>query len=137
MHKMLGFGKVKLLYFLRTTLMKYLLSGAIILLCLALAKFIMHFIGGSFPAPLLAMVILLVLLLSGIVKEHHVKPCASPILNIMPIFFIPAGIGFIEHLGIIKSQWPFLVSVLVLVPITSLLLISGVIAYFKGRENND
>ncbi|MEN8635156.1 CidA/LrgA family protein [Pseudoalteromonas distincta] len=117
--------------------MKYLLSSAIILLCLALAKLIMHFIGGSFPAPLLAMVILLALLLSGIVKEQHVKPCASPILNIMPIFFIPAGVGFIEHLDLIKSHWAFLASVVVLVPITTLLLVSSIIAYFKGKENND
>ena len=93
--------------------------------------------GGSFPAPLLAMVILLILLLSGLVKEQHIKPCATPILNIMPIFFIPAGVGFIEHLGLIKSQWPFLVSIIIFIPLSSLLLISSVIAYFKGRENND
>ncbi|MBB1384453.1 MULTISPECIES: CidA/LrgA family protein [Pseudoalteromonas] len=117
--------------------MKFLLSSAIILLCLAVAKLIMHIMGGSFPAPLLAMVILLVLLLSGLVKEQHIKPCATPILNIMPIFFIPAGVGFIEHLGLIKSQWPFLVSIIIFIPLSSLLLISSVIAYFKGRENND
>lgn len=117
--------------------MKYLLSSAIILLCLASAKFIMHFVGGGFPAPLLAMVILLALLLSGVVKEQHVQPCASPILNIMPIFFIPAGVGFIEHIGLIKSHWAFLVSVVILVPISTLLLVSYVIAHFKGKENND
>lgn len=117
--------------------MKFLLSSAIILLCLAVAKLIMYIMGGSFPAPLLAMVILLVLLLSGLVKEQHIKPCATPILNIMPIFFIPAGVGFIEHLGLIKSQWPFLVSIIIFIPLSSLLLISSVIAYFKGRENND
>ncbi|MEL0648080.1 CidA/LrgA family protein [Pseudoalteromonas agarivorans] len=117
--------------------MKYLLSSAIILLCLALAKLVIHFIGGSFPAPLLAMVFLLILLLSGVLKEHHVKPCASPILNIMPIFFIPAGVGFIEHIGLIKSNWPFLASVVLLVPASTLLLVSAVMAHFKGKENND
>lgn len=117
--------------------MKYLLSSAIILLCLTLAKLVMHFIGGSFPAPLLGMVILLTLLLSGIVKEHYVMPCASPILNIMPIFFIPAGVGFIEHIDLIKSNGPFLVSVVLLVPSSTLLLVSAVMAYFKGRDNND
>ena len=81
---------------------KYLLSCIIILSCLAIAKFIMHFIGGSFPAPLLGMLILLSLLLTGIIKESHVTPCASPLLNFMPLFFIPAGVGFIEHLGLIQ-----------------------------------
>ncbi|MDX1727975.1 MAG: CidA/LrgA family protein, partial [Pseudoalteromonas tetraodonis] len=38
--------------------MKYLLSSAIILLCLATSKFIMHLLDASFPAPLLAMVLL-------------------------------------------------------------------------------
>jgi len=118
-------------------MMKYLLSSAIILLCLACAKLIMHYTGGSFPAPLLAMVILLVLLLAGIVKEQHLKPCASPILNVMPIFFIPAGVGFIEHLNLIKSNWPFLMSVIFIVPASTLLLVSSVMIFFKSRKNND
>ena len=118
-------------------MMKYLLSSAIILLCLACAKLIMHYTGGSFPAPLLAMVILLVLLLAGIVTEQQLKPCASPILNVMPIFFIPAGVGFIEHLNLIKSNWPFLMSVIFIVPVSTLLLVSSVMVFFKSRKNND
>ena len=131
------FAKVVLCFIDGPPLMKFLLSSVIILLCLACAKLIMYFLGGSFPPPLLAMIILLTLLLSGVVKEHHIKPCASPMLNIMPVFFIPAGIGFIEHLVLIKSYWPFLVTVMVLVPASSLLLISLLIGHFKGRENND
>ena len=99
--------------------MKYLLSSAIILLCLVCAKFFVYSINTHFPAPLLAMLFLLVLLLSGLVKEHHIKPSASPILNIMPIFFIPAGVGFIEHLELIRSHWVFLVCVVILVPMAT------------------
>jgi holin-like protein len=117
--------------------MKYLFSSAIILLCLAAAKFIMQLLGGGFPAPLLAMVILLLLLLTGLIKEQQLQPCASPILNVMPIFFIPAGVGFIEHLTLIKSHWPFLVSIVLLVPISTLLLVAYVMAHFTGRESND
>lgn len=83
------------------------------------------------------MVILLILLLIGAVKEHQLKPCATPILNIMPIFFIPAGVGFIEHLGLIKSHWPFLTAVILLVPLSSLVLVASLVGYFKGRANND
>ncbi|TMP19507.1 CidA/LrgA family protein [Pseudoalteromonas sp. S2893] len=117
--------------------MKYLLSSAIILLCLGCAKLIMHLIDGSFPAPLLGMVILLSLLLLGVVKEHHIKPSASPILNIMPIFFIPAGVGFIEHIALIKLHWPYLVLVILLVPASTLLLVSSVVGYVKGKNSND
>jgi len=71
------------------------------------------------------------------VKEHHIKPSASPILNIMPIFFIPAGVGFIEHIALIKLHWPYLVLVILLVPASTLLLVSSVVGYVKGKNNND
>ncbi|WP_394193528.1 CidA/LrgA family protein [Pseudoalteromonas atlantica] len=114
-----------------------LLSIAIILGCLAAAKVIMHFTQGSFPAPLLGMLLLLGLLLTGLVKEHHVTHSASPLLNYMPLFFIPAGVGFIEHLNLISLHWQFIVACLILIPLTSLLLISHIIAVFKGRAQHD
>jgi len=55
----------------------------------------------------------------------------------MPIFFIPAGVGFIEHLNLIKSNWPFLMSVIFIVPASTLLLVSSVMVFFKSRKNND
>ncbi|WP_404343049.1 CidA/LrgA family protein [Pseudoalteromonas mariniglutinosa] len=116
--------------------MKYLYSSAIILLCLGLAKFLSNLIDSPFPTPLLAMLILLLLLLSGVVKEHQLKPCASPLLNFMPIFFIPAGVGIIEHLTLIGHYWPLLICVLIFVPLTSVLLIASIIAYFRGRHND-
>lgn len=114
-----------------------LLSITIILGCLATAKVIMQFTQGSFPAPLLGMLLLLGLLLTGLIKEHHVTPSASPLLNYMPLFFIPAGVGFIEHLNLISLHWQFIVACLILVPLTSLLLISHLIAVFKGRAQHD
>ncbi|MCF7498470.1 CidA/LrgA family protein [Pseudoalteromonas sp. L1] len=116
--------------------MKYLISSAIILACLAVAKYLTALFESSFPAPLLGMVLLLVLLLTGIVKEHHLKPTASPLLNYMPLFFIPAGVGIIEHLGLIAEHWPLLLTIFIVVPLTSVVLIGSVIAYFKGREND-
>ena len=117
--------------------MKYLFSSAIILACLAVAKYLSLLLNSSFPAPLLAMVMLLLLLLTGVVKEHQLKPTASPLLNYMPLFFIPAGVGIVEHLGLIGQHWPLLLTVFIIVPLSSVLLIGGVIAYFKGRENDD
>ena len=114
-----------------------ILSSAIILGCLIVAKVVMHITQGSFPAPLLGMLLLLGLLLTGIIKERSVTPCASPLLNYMPLFFIPAGVGFIEHLNLISLHWQFILACLVLIPLTSLLLISHLIISFKGRSHHD
>ena len=117
--------------------LRYLISSALIIGSLAAAKTIMHLIGGGFPAPLLGMLILLSLLLCGLVKEQQLLPCASPLLNFMPLFFIPAGVGFIEHLGLIRQHWQFLTATLIFVPLSSLILISYVITLFKGRDHNE
>ncbi|CAM3919670.1 MULTISPECIES: CidA/LrgA family protein [Pseudoalteromonas] len=117
-------------------LLPYLISSTLIVGCLAVAKLIMNWLQGSFPAPLLGMLILLTLLLTKTVKEHHIAPSAKPLLNFMPLFFIPAGVGFIEHLELIKQQWQFLTATLILVPLTSLLLIAFVIGLFKGRAEH-
>ncbi|BDF95179.1 MULTISPECIES: CidA/LrgA family protein [unclassified Pseudoalteromonas] len=117
-------------------LLPYLISSTLIVGCLAVAKLIMNWLQGSFPAPLLGMLILLTLLLTKTVKEQHIAPSAKPLLNFMPLFFIPAGVGFIEHLELIKQQWQFLTATLILVPLTSLLLIAFVIGLFKGRAEH-
>lgn len=126
----------KLKLFLQTS-SQLVVSCGIILSCLLIAKLIMHFIGGSFPAPILGMLLLVTLLLSGIIKEAQVTPFASPLLNFMPLFFIPAGVGFIEHLGLIQQYWQFITATLILIPLTSLLLISHIIGYYKGRAQHD
>jgi len=54
----------------------------------------------------------------------------------MPLFFIPAGVGIIEHLGLISQNWPLLLTIFIVVPLSSVVLIGAVIAYFKGREND-
>ncbi|MFY8325612.1 CidA/LrgA family protein [Pseudoalteromonas sp. ZZD1] len=126
----------KLKLFLQTS-SQLVVSCGIILGCLLIAKLAMHFIGGSFPAPILGMLLLVTLLLSGIIKEAQVTPFASPLLNFMPLFFIPAGVGFIEHLGLIQQYWQFITATLILIPLTSLLLISHIIGYYKGRAQHD
>ncbi|MBU76072.1 MULTISPECIES: CidA/LrgA family protein [unclassified Pseudoalteromonas] len=116
--------------------MKYLISSAIILACLAIAKYLTALFASTFPAPLLGMVLLLILLLTGLVKEQDLKPSATPLLNFMPLFFIPAGVGIIEHLGVINEHWLLLLAVFIIVPLTSIILIGSLFAYFKGREND-
>ncbi len=116
---------------------QFLLSCAIILANLFIAKLIMHTTGGSFPAPLLGMLLLVTLLLTGIIKEAQVTPFASPLLNFMPLFFIPAGVGFIEHLELIQQYWQFLMAALLLIPLTSLLLISHIISHYKSKDQHD
>ena len=56
------------------------------------------------PGSVLAMVGLLVLLSVGIVKEGSVQGLCDFLQNNMAFFFLPAGIGAIENLDVLKSS---------------------------------
>ena len=67
----------------------------------------------AFPASVISMVLLMVLLLTGVVKDRHIQTASHFLVANMAFFFLPSFVGLLEHIELLKSQ---------LVP---LLLISG------------
>ena len=51
----------------------------------------------AFPASVLSMLILLVLLLTGLVKEHHIRRICTFLIGNMAFFFLPSCVGIVEH----------------------------------------
>lgn len=83
--------------------------AVIFVLCLA-GEGIAQLLPVAFPASVIAMLLLLVLLLSGAVKPRHVEQSANFLLDHMSLFFVPASVGIIQYLDILKGQLiPFLV----------------------------
>lgn len=58
----------------------------------------------SFPASVISMVLLMVLLLTGVVKDKHIKTVSNFLVANMAFFFIPSFVGTIEHGELLKSQ---------------------------------
>lgn len=71
-----------------------------------------------FPSSVLSLLILLVLLITGIVKTHHIKEISEFILDNMAFFFIPAGVRIIDHF---KAFSDSLIPILFIVIITTVL----------------
>ncbi len=64
-------------------------AGEILKLCLPL----------PIPASIYGMLLMLVALLTGILKLRHVKETGRFLIEIMPVMFIPAGVGLIDSWG--------------------------------------
>lgn len=120
--------KIHLLAWLKFNASLMLLIG-----CLYLTKFITTYFQITFPSALLAMLVMFILLITGIVKESWLAPACQPILKYMALFFIPAGVGLVEHLSIFASHWSLLLLILLLLPLTGLILISF-IASPRGKQ---
>lgn len=71
-----------------------------------------------FPGSVIAMVLLFLLLLSGLLRPHHIREKSNFLLQNMAFFFIPAGVGIMEHA---QALLPFLLPLLLICLITTIL----------------
>lgn len=72
---------------------KYLKQFLIILGITFIGEILKMFLPMPIPASIYGMVIMFVGLMTGIIKYESVKETGKFLIEIMPIMFIPAGVG--------------------------------------------
>ena len=102
--------------------MKYLRQFMIILLVSFLGELLKYVIPLPVPASIYGLVILFILLETGILKLNAVKETSVFLIEIMPLMFIPAGVGLMESWGDLNSM---LLEVVVII-LVSTVLVMGV-----------
>ena len=102
--------------------MKYLRQLLIILIFSFIGEILHRLIPIQVPASIYGLVLLFIALLTGIIQLPQVKEAAKYLIEIMPLMFIPAGVGLLESWGDLKS---ILIPVLLLL-VASTILVMGV-----------
>lgn len=88
-----------------------ILQFGIILSFLALGEFIVWLTGVPIPSSIIGMLLLTFSLHKGIVKPRHVENLSNFLVHNLGFFFVPAGVGLMNCLGLISEQWfPIIVS---------------------------
>ncbi len=98
--------------------MKYLRQLLIILIFSFIGEILHSLIPIQVPASIYGLVLLFIALLTGIIQLPQVKEAAKYLIEIMPLMFIPAGVGLLESWGDLKS---------ILIPVLILLVVSTVL----------
>ena len=102
--------------------MKYLRQLLIILLFSFIGELLHAFIPLQIPASIYGLVLLFEALMAGWIKLPQVSETAKFLIEIMPMMFIPAGVGLMVSWGELK---PILLPVCVIV-VVSTILVMGV-----------
>ncbi len=66
------------------------------------------------PGSILGMLILLVLLQTGLLRESLIGDAGDLFLRFLPFFFIPAGVSILAYLDVLEGLWLRLILVLVI-----------------------
>ncbi len=109
--------------------MKYVKQFLIILLISFIGEGLNYAIPAPIPASIYGMVILFVCLCTKIIKLDDVKDTGMFLIEIMPLMFIPAGVGLMKSWGVLK---PLIVPVLV-ITVVSLVAVMGVSGHVSQR----
>jgi NhaC family Na+:H+ antiporter len=87
--------------------------GLILLVCLA-GEWIAALLPFAFPASVISMILLAVLLMTGILRERLLSTVSKFLVANMGLFFVPALVGTLEYTDVLKTALiPFLLTCLV------------------------
>lgn len=109
--------------------MKYMKQFAVILAVTFAGEGLHYALPLPVPASIYGLVLMLVLLMTGLVKIGQVKETAEFLIEIMPMMFIPAGVGLMTAWGQLK---PVLLPVLVMT-VVSTFLVMGVTGWVSQK----
>lgn len=109
--------------------MKYLKQFLIILAISLLGEILKTLLPLPIPASIYGMVLMFVFLLTGILKLDQVKDAGKFLIEIMPVLFIPAGVGLMSSWNVLK---PVLipVSVITVITIFTVMAATGLVSQF-------
>ena len=98
--------------------MKYVKEFGIILIVSLVGELLNYFLPLPVPASIYGLVLMLALLMTGALKLDAVEDAGKFMIEIMPVMFIPAGVGLMESWGELKA---------VLVPVLVITLVSPIV----------
>jgi holin-like protein len=100
--------------------MKLLRELLIILAIYFVGEVLVELTNITVPGSIIGMILLLILLCTKVVKLEMVDTVAKFFLEHLAFFFIPAGVGLLTSLSVIKDSWIRLVIVCILTTIITI-----------------
>ena len=110
-------------------IVKYLRQFGIILAVTCVGEIMKYFIPLPIPGSIYGLILMFVLLMAEVIKVEHVKETGEFLIEIMPLMFIPAGVGLITSWSQLQ---PFLVPLLVITVVSTfvVMIVTGKVTDF-------
>lgn len=89
------------------------------------------------PGNILGMVILFVLLCTKTIKVDQISNVTNFLLDHLAFFFIPAGVGLMSSIGIIKATWLQLIIVCIITTAVIIAVTGITVQFVAERKKNN
>lgn len=106
----------------------------LIFICQLAGEALVRLLGVPVPGPVAGMVILLVGLVLAGGPPAPVRRAGMGLLNHLPLFYVPAGVGLIAHGARLKADWLPILLAIVGSTLLTMVLVGWLIARYAGPE---
>ena len=117
--------------------MKFLRQFSIILFISFLGEILHMLIPLPVPASVYGLVLMLGALVTGVLKIGQVRETATFLIEIMPVMFIPAGVGLMESWPSLQPVWLPVIVITILTTILVMAVTGKVTQAMIRKEKKD
>ena len=116
--------------------MKYIKQFLVILTISFIGELLKYILPLPIPASIYGMALLFTGLMTGIIKLESVKETGKFLIEIMPVRFIPAGVGLMTSWGLLQ---PILIPVCIITVVTiiTVMVATGSVSQCIIRQNKE
>ena len=115
--------------------MKYITQLLYILLFSSLGELLQAVIPLPIPAAIYGIILLLIALLTGLLKEEKISDVAGFLISIMPILFITPAVKILQHWNLISFRLPQIISIMV-VSTFVVFAVSGLVTKWLSKKGD-
>jgi holin-like protein len=108
--------------------------GIVFTICLV-GEGIARLLPFAFPASVISMILLFLLLLSGALKVEHIREKGDFLLRNMAFFFIPSGVGLIEQTDVLRGKVLPLLAVCLITTVLTFAVSAATIRLVSSWQN--
>lgn len=116
--------------------MKYIKQFLIILAISFIGEFLKYLLPLPIPASIYGMVLLFIGLMTGLIKLEAVKDTGKFLIEIMPLMFIPAGVGLMTSWGTLRAII-VPVSIITVITIITVMIATGRVSQAIIRKSKE
>lgn len=111
--------------------MKMVRQFAIILTICFSGEVLRRALNLAIPGNVLGMIVLLLCLCTGVIKVEMIEDISKFFLDHLAFFFLPAGVGVMSSMGILKDYWQYVILIAFITTILVMVVTGITVQLFK------
>lgn len=117
--------------------MRYIAQLSVIMLFTYGSEVLVKVLNIPFPGSILGMLLLFTCLKLGVIKLGAVREAGDYLLAVLPIMFVPLGVGIMEYADVMSEYGGSIAAIVVISTILVMVITGWTVQFVMGKAGDD